>query len=60
MPYVGIWIDYGTVNGSYYVGLESCTIGYDTVVNAKRYGQKRILKSKESIKFSIALSIIGQ
>ncbi|MBQ8658680.1 MAG: hypothetical protein IJ506_06050 [Clostridia bacterium] len=60
MPYVGVWIDYGTVNGSYYVGLEPCTVGYDTVLKAEQYGQRRILKCEESIKFCIALSVIDE
>lgn len=57
LPYVGIWIDYGTVNGSYYVGLEPCTLGYDTVLNAEKYEQKCIIRAGEAMKLYIALSI---
>lgn len=57
LPYLGIWLDYGTVNGNFCVGLEPCTVGYDTVVNAEKYGQKRIIRASEVIKLHIALSI---
>ena len=57
LPYLGIWQDHGVVNGSYCVGLEPCTLGYDTVTNAKAYGQKGTIESGEIFRFQIALSI---
>ncbi len=58
LPYIGVWQDYGMINGAFYVGLEPCTHGYDTVVNAAEYGQKRVLKSKETLKFSIEFYVL--
>ena len=58
IPYLGIWLNYGALNGYYCVGLEPCSIGYDTILNAKRYGQSHRLASKESFSFSIYLSAI--
>ena len=57
LPYLGIWLDNGTVNGSRCIGLEPCTVGYDTVLNAERHGQKGILKKKERLQFYISLFI---
>lgn len=57
LPYLGVWQDHGVVNGSYCVGLEPCSLGYDTVTNAKAYGQKGTIESGEIFRFQIALSI---
>ena len=57
LPYLGIWLDYGTVNGSNCVGLEPCTLGYDTVVNAEKHGQRSLLKKEEELKFSLSLFV---
>ena len=60
LPYLGLWIDYGFVNGSHYVGLEPCTLGYDTVENAARYNQVYEIKREEPFKFSIVLYVRGE
>lgn len=57
LPYVGIWQNNGGLNDAYCVGLEPCSVGYDTVKNAEKYGQKRLIKAGESMKFFIKLSI---
>lgn len=57
LPYLGIWLDYGMVNGTFSVGLEPCSAGYDTVQNAEKRGQDVLLKKDESLRFSISLSV---
>ena len=57
LPYVGVWQNFGRINDSYCFGLEPCTVAYDTVVNAEKYGQKEIIEVGESLKFFIRLSI---
>ena len=57
LPYLGLWLDYGLVNGSYCVGLEPCSLGYDTVLNAEKYGQKRLIKTGETMRFEILLYV---
>ena len=56
LPYLGLWLDYGLVNGSHYIGLEPCSLGYDTVVNAEKYGAKETLM-EEKFTFEIYISI---
>ena len=56
LPYLGLWIDYGLVNGSHYIGLEPCSLGYDTVANAAHYhGNNKI---ENSLMFDITLSVL--
>ncbi len=57
LPYVGIWQNNGGLNNEYCVGLEPCSVGYDTVKNAEKYGQKRLIKYGETMQFTIKLSI---
>lgn len=57
LPYLGLWIDYGFVNGSYYIGLEPCSLGYDTVAGAAQRNQIRKIQKNERLKFDIALYI---
>lgn len=58
LPYVGIWQNFGNINGSYCIGLEPCTVAYDTVENAEKYGQKGIIEPSESLNFFIKLSVV--
>lgn len=58
LPYIGIWQDNGMVNGTYAVGLEPCTAGYDTVKNAKNHSQECILKKGEKWEFDISLFVV--
>ena len=52
---IGVWMNFGYFNDSYCVGLEPSTVGYDTVINAERYGKKRVIKPKQTQSFSIKL-----
>ena len=56
LPYVGIWQNFGNINDSYCIGLEPCTVAYDTVENANKYGQKCIIEPNKSLNFFIKLS----
>lgn len=55
VPCVGVWINYGFFNQSYCVGFEPSTAGYDTVVNARKYGKNCVIKSKETLEFRIKI-----
>ena len=57
ISYLGVWINYGYLNGYYCVGIEPCCLGYDNVVNAKEYGQTHKLESKETFHFILSLSV---
>lgn len=57
LPYIGLWINLGHLHGDYCVGLEPASVGYDTVKNAERYGQKDVLKQGKCKKFFIRLSV---
>lgn len=55
LPSLGLWVNNGRLNGWCCVGLEPCTVGYDTVVKAKQYGQENILKAGEKMEFTLTL-----
>ena len=57
LQYIGIWINYGYLNGAYCIGLEPASAGYDTVANAKNHGHNCTLKKGESKNFFVKLSI---
>lgn len=57
LPYIGIWIDYGMVNGNVCVGLEPCTLGYDTVINAAQHHQTDVIEPKGIKTFKIKLYV---
>ncbi len=57
LPFLGIWLNYGHLNGAYCVGLEPCMVGYDSVENAKKYGQRKVLEPNEITAFTISLGI---
>ena len=57
LRYLGIWMDFGLVNGTYSVGLEPCTLGYDTVLNALEYGQSGDIE--DTLHFYVELSVDG-
>lgn len=57
LPYLGLWINLGYLHGDYCVGLEPCSVGYDTVKNAEAYGQKDLLKKGACKTFFIKLSV---
>lgn len=57
LPYLGIWQDNGKINGTYSVGIEPCTAGYDTVINAKKHKHKCDLKSGERWEIFLSLSV---
>ncbi len=57
LPYIGLWINQGLLNGAYCVGLEPATLGYDTVKKAEAHGQKRLLKKGDWLSFFVRLSI---
>jgi len=57
LPYVGIWQNFGNINDSYCIGLEPCSVGYDTVENARKYGQECLIKCGETLSFYIRLYV---
>ena len=57
LPSIGVWQNYGVVKGYYCVGLEPCTVGYDTVVNAKKYGQSSPVRSGEKLSVCLKLGV---
>lgn len=57
LPYLGLWINLGYLHGDYCVGLEPCSVGYDTVKNAETYGQRDVLKKGTYKMFFVKLSI---
>jgi len=57
LPVIGVWQNYGVVKGYYCVGLEPCTVGYDTVLNARKYGQSSIIKSGDTLKISLNIFV---
>ena len=57
LPSLGLWCNYGLLNHTWCVGLEPCTVGYDTVLQGKEYGQEQILKSGETLRFALTLSV---
>ena len=57
LPCVGIWQNFGNINDDYCIGLEPCTIGYDTVENAEKYGKKSLIGPQQTLKFFICLYV---
>ena len=57
LSYVGVWVDFGVVNGSKCIGLEPCSAGYDTVKNASLHGHKTLLKNGEKLTFYLSLYV---
>ncbi len=57
LPIVGIWINYGVLNGYYCIGIEPSTSGYDTVIGAKKKGIDCTLKPNQPLEFSINLLV---
>lgn len=57
LPSLGLWCNHGKLNNAWCVGIEPCTVGYDTVPLGKEYGQEQILKSGESLRFALTLSV---
>ena len=55
IPCIGVWENFGHINGAYCVGFEPCSVGYDTVKNAEKYGQKSLIKKDDSFEFSLRL-----
>ena len=55
LPYLGIWLDLGKINGTYSVGIEPCSLGYDTVHNAAMHGQLGAID--EALEFTVKLYI---
>ena len=56
LEYLGIWMDFGKINGTYSVGLEPCSLGYDTVQEAKRHGQEKDIE--KTLEFRLKISVI--
>lgn len=56
-PCIGVWLNYGHINGAYCIGLEPATVGYDTVKNAEAHQQKSPIKKDECLNFFIGLSV---
>lgn len=54
---IGVWENFARFNGAYCIGFEPCSVGYDTVKNAEKYGQKRPIKKGESLEFFIRLTV---
>lgn len=57
LPYIGVWLNFGYVKDYYCIGLEPCCVGYDTVENAKKYGQKKMIPVKGKMMFTLTLSV---
>ena len=57
LPYIGIWENLGHLNGQYCLGLEPCSVGYDTVINGEKKGQSRPIKAGETMRFYINLLV---
>lgn len=57
IPYLGVWLNYGFISGYYCAGIEPCSVGYDSIVNAKEYGQSHKIVPKERFSFTIYLSV---
>lgn len=54
---IGIWVNYGRLNNDYCIGLEPCTVGYDTVLNAQKRGYDTTLQGGESITFNLRIKV---
>ncbi len=59
LGYLGLWVNDGNFLTCRCVGLEPCTLGYDTVYNANERGQKCTILPNGELKFTIKLSIKG-
>ena len=58
IPYLGIWVNNGYLNNQRNVGLEPCTLGYDTIYNAEKYNQNYKIGANEAKTFSIKISVL--
>lgn len=57
IPCIGVWENFARFNDAYCIGFEPGSVGYDTVKNAEKYGQKSLIKQGERLDFFIRLSI---
>lgn len=55
LPSLGLWVNNRRLGDAYCVGIEPCTVGYDTVTMGKKYGQEKILKAGEKLEFTLTL-----
>lgn len=60
LKYVGIWQNFGYLKNYYCIGLEPGTVGYDTVLKAKAFGQSGVLKKHKMMKFFLKLAVIHE
>ena len=54
---IGIWVNYGRLNNDYCIGLEPCTVGYDTVLNAQKRGYETLLGGGECLTFDVSIKV---
>lgn len=57
LPYLGIWINNGSFKNMQCIGLEPCTVAFDTVYNAEKYGQKCIIKPHDNFIFQLKINL---
>lgn len=57
LPSLGLWVNNRRLGDAYCVGIEPCTVGYDTVTMGKKYGQENILKAGQTLQFTLSLSV---
>ncbi len=57
LPELGVWQNEGALNGACCVGLEPCTLAYDSVVNAKARGTERPIPAGKSLEFTLRLGV---
>lgn len=57
---IGIWVNEGYFNGVRCVGLEPCSVGYDSVSNAAKYGKIGEIPPKIPFRFELSLNVNGE
>lgn len=57
LPYIGIWVNDGSFKQIQCVGLEVCTVGYDDIYYAEKYGRKSIIREESEFSFRLTLSV---
>lgn len=57
LPYIGVWVNDGYFKNMRCIGLEPCTLGYDTVCKAAEYGQTNFVGPQKTRQFTLKLYI---
>ena len=55
VKYLGLWVNPGDLNGMYNIALEPCTALYDDPINAKKANVDSVIKSGETVEFTLKI-----